>query len=146
MRPEHSDGREVSCPPTPFAAAPLTLSGAETREVVRHAVLACLNGDAPETPATRNLLAEAQLVCSELVSNARRHGGGLYWFEAHARNGLVVIEVGDRSTRTPRSPRRDATEPGGFGWELVRRLSERVEVTVRPDGAGKIIRAVIRVV
>ncbi|MYT73838.1 MULTISPECIES: ATP-binding protein [unclassified Streptomyces] len=145
MRPEHSDGRDVARPPAAFASAPLDLTGAEARALVRRAILSCLDTDSGETPRARTVTAEAQLICSELVSNARRHGGGLYWFEAYADDGSVVIEVGDRSTRRPRSPRRDATEPGGFGWDLVQRLAERAEVVIRPDGTGKIIRAAVRI-
>ncbi|MER5948639.1 ATP-binding protein [Streptomyces sp. NPDC001904] len=139
MRTEHAGSLDA------VPAAPLTLSGAEARALVRRAVLSCLDGESPETPTTRHLMAEAQLICSELVSNAHRHGGGLSWFEARAHGGHVVIEVGDRSARMPLSPLRDATVPGGFGWDLVQRLAERVEVTIPPDGAGKIIRAVVRI-
>ncbi|MFJ4716962.1 ATP-binding protein [Streptomyces sp. NPDC088785] len=145
MRAEHDGAHGSSRARPALAAAPLTLSGAEARELVRRATLACLAADAAQTLATERLLAEAQLVCSELVSNAHRHGGGLYWFEARAHDGQVLIDVGDRSTQQPRSPRRDATEPGGFGWDLVQRLATQVVVTIHPDGAGKTIRAVIRV-
>ncbi|MGY0020423.1 ATP-binding protein [Streptomyces sp. YJ-C3] len=118
------------------------MSGAQAREQVRRAVHACA-ADAPEGAGAQveQRLADAQLACSELVSNARRHGGGLAWFQVRAEGGHVVIEVGDHSSALPLSPPRDALEPGGFGWALVQRLAEKISVEVRPDGRGKIIRA-----
>ncbi|NGO76481.1 ATP-binding protein [Streptomyces sp. YC504] len=115
-------------------------SGAQARHLVRTVMLehAASLGMA-EVPQER--LTDAQLVCSELLSNARRHGGGLTSVRIWAEDGHVVIAVADENCTLPLSPHRTAAEPGGFGWALVRRVTTRTTIHLRPDGQGKTITA-----
>jgi anti-sigma regulatory factor (Ser/Thr protein kinase) len=73
-------------------------------------------------------------VVSELVTNAVRHAGGVTRFRLVAGPGTVTVTVEDASATAPTLQRSDAGEPGGFGWQLVRELSEDVEVSTRPGG------------
>ncbi|MYW70095.1 ATP-binding protein [Streptomyces sp. SID8379] len=143
MQAARDDAHE---PARPVAVSP-PLSGAQAREQVRRAVHACLagqdGGSVAETTELRAL--DAQLACSELLSNARRHGGGLAWFRVRAEHGHVVIEVADHSSELPLSPPRDVREPGGFGWALVQRLAAKVVVEIVPDGTGKVVTAYLPV-
>ncbi|MGW6735444.1 ATP-binding protein [Streptomyces sp. NPDC055013] len=74
------------------------------------------------------------LVASELVTNAVRHAGGVTRFRLVAGPGTVTVTVEDASAAVPRLRRSDPGKPGGFGWQLVRELSEDVEVSTRPGG------------
>ncbi len=74
------------------------------------------------------------LVVSELVTNAVRHAGGVTRFRLVAGPGTVTVTVEDASATAPTLQRSSTGEPGGFGWQLVRELSEDVEVSTRPGG------------
>ncbi|WP_406223301.1 ATP-binding protein [Streptomyces canus] len=74
------------------------------------------------------------LVVSELVTNAVRHAGGVTQFRLVAGPGTVTVTVEDASSTAPTLRRSSVGEPGGFGWQLVRELSEDVEVSTRPGG------------
>ncbi|WP_199549679.1 ATP-binding protein [Streptomyces sp. N35] len=115
-------------------------SGAQARHLVRTVMLehAASLGMAD---VAQERLTDAQLVCSELLSNARRHGGGLTSVRIWAEDGHVVIAVGDANCTLPLSPERSAAEPGGFGWALVRRVTTRTAIHLRADGRGKTITA-----
>lgn len=82
------------------------------------------------------VVADALLVTSELVTNAVRHGGGLTGFSAEIVDEGLLLTVADASTRAPVTTERGpgSTPAGGYGWPLVRRLTERVSVTYLPDG------------
>ncbi|HWU10879.1 MAG TPA: ATP-binding protein [Streptomyces sp.] len=82
------------------------------------------------------VVADALLVTSELVTNAVRHGGGLTGFSAEVVDDGLLLTVSDASTRAPVMTERDpgSAPVGGYGWPLVRRLTERVSVTHLPDG------------
>ncbi|MBO1330384.1 ATP-binding protein [Streptomyces sp. VRA16 Mangrove soil] len=122
------------------ALTPLNLTGAQARARVRAAVERCAAAHGLDAaPAVR--LADAELVCSELVSNAFRHGGGLMWFQVRVEGREVAVEVGDASSAVPVSPERAGAEPGGFGWALVGKVTTRTAVGTLPDGRGKIITA-----
>lgn len=92
--------------------------------------------------------ADAELVVSELVSNALRHGGGV----SAVRVGLTAdrtglwLEVEDDDRRRAEARRLLGEEPtraGGFGWPIVLRLA--VSVTVADTPSGKCIRVVLPV-
>nr|WP_202545134.1 ATP-binding protein [Streptomyces sp. SID5606] len=92
----------------------------------------------PSPRATDDIL----LVVTELVTNAKRHGGGLTAFEARLAEDSITISVSDASTVVPHTdPRGGSVAPGGFGWPLVQLLSR--EVSVHTTAAGKTIRAVL---
>ncbi|KMO93471.1 ATP-binding protein [Streptomyces roseus] len=72
-------------------------------------------------------------VVTEMISNARRHGGGATAFQVTARSGIVTVEVRDRSTVPPRIKPWAPNEPGGFGWRLVNQLAT-TDVRIHNDG------------
>ncbi|AEN10617.1 MULTISPECIES: ATP-binding protein [unclassified Streptomyces] len=81
-------------------------------------------------------VADALLVTSELVTNAFRHGGGLTGFAAEVNDEGLLLTVSDASSTPPavtvRLPQADHI--GGYGWPLVRRLTQRLTVTFHPGG------------
>ncbi|MFF3216997.1 ATP-binding protein [Streptomyces sp. NPDC002886] len=87
--------------------------------------------------------ADALLVTSELVTNAIRHGGGITAFDAALDGDTLRLAVSDASPQHPAAHSPGCGQPGGFGWPLVRRLTEHIDITTLPDG-GKTIIAVQR--
>ena len=72
------------------------------------------------------LIDDAQLLATELVTNAVRHATGPITVRAYLTDGFLHIEVCDSSTETP--PKRREARPddeGGRGMELVEKLSSR---------------------
>ncbi|MFG2621241.1 ATP-binding protein [Streptomyces sp. NPDC048507] len=110
------------------------LSCAEARDTVRGA----LAGLAAPAPWCEDVLT----VATELVSNARRHGGGVTAFRVTADRGAVVIEVSDASPRPPVTEPWAPRVPGGFGWRLVNQLAA-TDVRVHTRGHGKTVSAVL---
>ncbi|MCX5384649.1 ATP-binding protein [Streptomyces sp. NBC_00083] len=97
---------------------------------------------APATP--QHVVDDARLVTTELVTNALRHGGGVESFIARVVDGRLIVRVADYSDTRPVSPPRSSSGPavGGYGWALVRQLSD--EVTIQSGiGGGKSICAVL---
>ncbi|MFI5672851.1 ATP-binding protein [Streptomyces sp. NPDC051704] len=88
------------------------------------------------------IAADAFMVVSELVTNATRHGGGITLFRTDITGDALHVSVGDASTRTPAAHRSDPGQPGGYGWPLIQRLAEHIDITLHPE--GKTIRAVLR--
>ncbi|MFD3549176.1 ATP-binding protein [Streptomyces sp. NPDC058655] len=88
------------------------------------------------------IAADALMVTTELVTNATRHGGGITLFRTDITGDALHVSVGDASTRTPTARRSDPGQPGGYGWPLIQRLAEHIDVTLHPG--GKTIRAVLR--
>ncbi|MFE2530157.1 ATP-binding protein [Streptomyces sp. NPDC059382] len=124
--PEHSH---------PVARAPGTAAAARQRvtELLRAA------GVSRDSIAA----ADALLVTSELVTNAIRHGGGITDFHATLNGDTLRLAVSDASPQHPAPHSTGCGHPGGFGWPLVRRLTQHVDITPVPDG-GKTITAVQR--
>ncbi|MEU5428950.1 ATP-binding protein [Streptomyces olivoreticuli] len=80
------------------------------------------------------------LVVSELVANAIRHTGGWWRLCVRAVQGRLVVEIADASPRPPEPRSPDLTGGGGFGWHMVERLANRLEVVDRQP-EGKTVRA-----
>ncbi|WP_434587114.1 ATP-binding protein [Streptomyces sp. A5-4] len=81
------------------------------------------------------------LVVSELVTNALRHGGGHYTLKLSTDPGTMTAAVSDPSPAHPRERTPDlGGGSGGFGWHMIRRLTERLTITPGP-GYGKTIHA-----
>ncbi|MEU5656377.1 ATP-binding protein [Streptomyces sp. NPDC047737] len=120
-------------------------NAAAARAVVTRLLEAWSHGRSGEGPA-EVVLADALLVTSELVTNAVRHGGGLTGFTAEITEEGLLLTVADASPEAPVVTERDpATAPiGGYGWPLVRRLTEWV--SVRHHLGGKNVVALIALV
>ncbi|MGW7347564.1 ATP-binding protein [Streptomyces sp. NPDC054854] len=81
---------------------------------------------------------DSLLVTSELVTNAIRHGGGITAFHAALTGDSLRLTVSDTNPHHP-VPRPTAHgTPGGYGWPLIRRLTDHVDITPHPEG-GKTI-------
>ncbi|MET9149412.1 ATP-binding protein [Streptomyces sp. NPDC004042] len=79
---------------------------------------------------------DAQLLVSELITNAVRHAPGPcgLCLEAEPDSGLVRISVWDTSPRPPRPRPPDGRRVGGHGLEIVEALSHSLTVTDRESG------------
>ena len=86
--------------------------------------------------------ADALLVTSELITNAIRHGGGITRLRTGIVDGALHLAVSDANIHTPFARPAEPEHPGGFGWPLIQRLAERVEISPLAD--GKTITIVVR--
>lgn len=69
---------------------------------------------------------DAQLLTSELVTNAVRHASGPIDVRAYVRDGFLRLEVADSEVeRTPAPRAAGPDDEGGRGMELVDRMSAR---------------------
>ncbi|MFJ7159926.1 ATP-binding protein [Streptomyces sp. NPDC101118] len=84
---------------------------------------------------------DALLVVTELVSNARRHAGGVTAFRIRCVESRAVVEVSDARPDLPVNRPTPADIPGRFGWLMINQIAERV--AVEPRGAGKTIAVVL---
>ncbi|WP_411105266.1 ATP-binding protein [Streptomyces sp. cmx-4-9] len=81
---------------------------------------------------------DALLVTSELVTNAIRHGGGIIAFHAALTDGILRLTVSDASPHHPIPSPTDHGTSGGYGWPLIQRLTDHIDITPHPHG-GKTI-------
>ncbi|ULR52264.1 ATP-binding protein [Streptomyces deccanensis] len=103
------------------------------RDVTRGFLLALApDGDDAETESVLQ-------VVSELVTNAVRHASGMTGFALRAGQGTVEVLVEDASSVPPQPCPADPTQPGGFGWPLVRSLA--IDVQVINHRSGKTVAA-----
>lgn len=77
-----------------------------------------------------------ELLASELVTNAVRHGGGPSVMRCVIENDRLTVSVSDRSEAPPTLQSPAPLDPHGRGLRLVATLAERWGVNVRP-GYGK---------
>ncbi|MEV7326356.1 ATP-binding protein [Streptomyces sp. NPDC093970] len=127
-----SDEQEPALPLRFDAAWKSTdVSVADARAAVR-ALLARAGHHPGHSPSQ-----DAQLVVSELVTNALRHapGPGGLALEVSPETGVLRIAVRDSSPRPPVLPGHDARRVGGHGLHLVIRLCGRLQTFVH--GTGK---------
>jgi serine/threonine-protein kinase RsbW len=133
MRPHQTVLRQPKPEPRPLGvpsglADQLELSlaaGVEAPAAARAAVTAWMAGHVSET-----MLADAQLLVSELVANSVRHAdapaGAVVSVRAQVRADVVCLEVEDGGTSGSierRAP--DMSYGGGFGLNVVEVLSRR---------------------
>lgn len=76
----------------------------------------------------------AELLVSEMITNAIRHGAGPPLIRITWNGRLLRIAVSDYSDRWPRMRVTKNTEPGGFGMQLLERLAHRWGVAPRHPG------------
>ena len=85
---------------------------------------------------------EAELIVSELVTNAVRHGRTRCRLRLTSRRRALTIEVADDGPGVPASRRARSGHESGRGLALVRALSRGLRTTRHPHG-GKTVRAVL---
>ncbi|WP_030147296.1 MULTISPECIES: ATP-binding protein [unclassified Streptomyces] len=106
-----------------------------------HAFLARGPRTAPAAiPAS--LAVDAELVVSELITNAIRHAPGPCELILRLFRGRLAITVRDSSDEQPTVRTGDRYRVGGHGLRLVHTVSDRVAVA--PRGRGKQITAYLR--
>lgn len=81
-----------------------------------------------------DLLFTAELVVSELVTNAYRYGGGTPVTLRLIRDRCLICEVSDSSSTAPHLRRARTTDEGGRGLFLVAQLTERWGTRYTRDG------------
>ncbi|MEU5208997.1 ATP-binding protein [Streptomyces sp. NPDC020742] len=113
-------------------AAEIPATAAEARNRV-HDLL-----QAHPQPLDEVFLIDALLITSELVTNARRHAGGVTAFAARITDDRLEILVEDAVPQHPVAvPHNGPGEVGGYGWPMVCQLATSVDIT--PTDAGKAI-------
>jgi anti-sigma regulatory factor (Ser/Thr protein kinase) len=104
---------------------------AEARRAVRSALTASL-------PVQTIDLAE--LLTSELVTNAIRHGTGKVTLSLNCGDGVLAISVSDDGAAMPFvQPDNEPLAVGGRGVRMVQRLAQDWGVTPRELGPGKVV-------
>ncbi|MET9557501.1 ATP-binding protein [Streptomyces sp. NPDC006645] len=74
------------------------------------------------------------LVVSELVSNAIRHAPDWWRLHLTAAQESLIVELDDPNPQMPVPRDPDFGGGGGFGWHMVRKLANRVEIRPLPEG------------
>ncbi|KOU06095.1 hypothetical protein ADK88_16195 [Streptomyces sp. NRRL F-2295] len=116
---------------------PVPANAADARDAVMRLLTTQFCGPVSEGLAADVVVADALLVTSELVTNAVRHGGGITGFAAELTDEGLRLTVMDASRELPVDSADDSARPGrigGYGWPLIRRLSQQVTVTLQPGG------------
>ncbi|GAA4313129.1 hypothetical protein GCM10023086_33950 [Streptomyces venetus] len=98
-----------------------------------HAFLAHGPHTDPE-PIPASLAVDAELVVSELVTNAIRHAPGPCELILRLFRGRLAITVWDTSAEQPTVRKGDRYRVGGHGLRLVHTVSDRVAVAPRAKG------------
>jgi anti-sigma regulatory factor (Ser/Thr protein kinase) len=99
----------------------------------RHWVRECVEGFGGPLRRHR-MIQTAELLVSELITNAIRHGAGSPVIRLTWNGRLLRIAVSDHGDRRPCVRATTNIEPGGFGMQLLERLSHRWGVTPRHPG------------
>ncbi|MFG2455813.1 ATP-binding protein [Streptomyces sp. NPDC048523] len=127
-----------------YAAAwgPSTPRAVDARRDVRAVLAHAPCGDSAAVPASRVM--DAELVVSELVTNALRHAPGPCALTLRLSGTELSISLYDTSPDAPVVQPPDRCRVGGHGLRLVHSVSDRVVVTPRDN--GKEITAHLRLV
>lgn len=83
-----------------------------------------------------DLTARAELVVSELATNALRHGGGDVRVGVRCDDSEIRIEVADSSPAPPRPRTPPPDDPGGRGMLVVDAVADAWGVELVAGGAG----------
>ncbi|MES4891110.1 ATP-binding protein [Streptomyces sp. NPDC096012] len=128
--------------PAPLRSSRTWGSGVTSIADARDAVATLLSRVEPAPD--RRSVQDAQLVVSELVTNATKHAPGPceLGLEVPPDASQVRISVTDTSAEQPRRRPPDPRRVGGHGLHLVTMLSSDLEVTPLPR--GKRITATVR--
>jgi two-component sensor histidine kinase len=109
----------------PTLAAP-----AEARRFVRSVL-----GD----EVARETIELAELLTSELVTNAIRHGSGHVSVALRRQSGTLAVSVSDDDAAMPVAPPEEPLALGGRGVRMVQRLAQDWGVSPRENGPGKVV-------
>ncbi|MFC7272976.1 ATP-binding protein [Paractinoplanes rhizophilus] len=109
----------------------LPFSDAGESARIRRSAAQLLTGQPPD------LVEDVLLVITELVDNVVQHTDGGGELRVWRDDGMVWVEVYDRSRVFPRLQRRDPRRPGGRGLLLVAALTEMWGS--RPTETGKLV-------
>jgi anti-sigma regulatory factor (Ser/Thr protein kinase) len=90
---------------------------AAARKALRHMLVAWQLTDP-------DWLDDAELVVSELVTNAVRHGGGCIELSLQAHEGQVLVKAADGSSVIPRDRGPNADGGGGYGIRVIESCGE----------------------
>ena len=80
---------------------------------------------------------DASLLASELMSNAVKHGGGVVDLKIEAEDGLLHVGVHDNSDGAPTIKEAGPSSPGGRGMWIVQSVAH--DWGTDPDGSGKTV-------
>ncbi|WP_055495978.1 ATP-binding protein [Streptomyces sp. TP-A0356] len=108
----------------------------------RHRTAAFFAGDAADNRPTRvtgGIVSLAQLVVSELVTNACKHAPGPVRLRLRLADEAVEVEVWDSHPDIPTARQADPYRVGQHGLEIVKAVA--AELTVLPERAGKRVTA-----
>ena len=94
-----------------------TLAPTAARKAVRHMLIAWQLTDP-------DWLDDAELVVSELVTNAVRHGGGCIELSIQSHEGQVLVKAADGSSVVPRDRGPHPDGRGGYGLRLIEACGE----------------------
>jgi anti-sigma regulatory factor (Ser/Thr protein kinase) len=81
----------------------------------------------------------AELLTSELVTNAVRHGAGVVTLTIERSPDAVSIHVADEEPGEPQVQPERLMSVGGRGLRMVQSLAGAWGVTPRDDGPGKVV-------
>ncbi|MFJ9729213.1 ATP-binding protein [Streptomyces sp. NPDC101209] len=101
---------------------------------VRRDLRAVLAHAPPRTPVPASLTLDAELVVSELITNALRHAPGPGAVSLQLTRTHLVITMCDTSPEPPRLQPPDRCRVGGHGLHLIHKVSDKVVVTVSDTG------------
>ncbi|MFG2636361.1 ATP-binding protein [Streptomyces sp. NPDC048362] len=90
---------------------------------------------------TERVIGLAQLVVSELVTNAYKYAPGPVLMKLRLVEGVVEIEVWDSGPALPAPRAADPERVGQHGLEIVKAVAEKL--VVRQEAVGKAVTAVI---
>jgi anti-sigma regulatory factor (Ser/Thr protein kinase) len=80
---------------------------------------------------------DASLLASELMSNAVKHGGGVVDLQIEAEDGLLHVGVHDNSDGAPTITEAGPSSPGGRGMWIVQSVAH--DWGTDPDASGKTV-------
>lgn len=107
-----------------------TLGPDDAPRAARRAVAACCT----RAGAGKTCSDSAELMTSEVVTNAMLHSNGPVTFGVECGGPLLRVEVGDDDARRPSVPEQDETAESGRGMRIVQALSSAWGVQTTPTG------------
>jgi len=107
---------------------PSGFAPARARRLVRDVVSPLVPADVAHT---------AELLVSELVTNAITHGTGVVRLSIDCADHALSVTVGDEEPAGPEIQPERLMSMGGRGLRMMESLASAWGVTARPDGHGK---------